>query len=228
MEINVSPRWSRLSCQLCTTLNGRLSVPRPTSPRHRCWDVKFQIGNPAVDFPRQESIEDSALQAAIEIFSSSFLFFFLFFSSFLSSPFQILVYAFNRLCVEDQLNHTERALTGVINELAELFTSLKVKSKKQKQNKNHYRMNFSFLSHQLHPCHAFVLITPQITVSIATASFRILYCFFFVRKKVDISSKARRCVYIQVLKKEVVQENAIHLYARYGMHDLIFCFDLNN
>ena len=59
-----------------------------------------------------------------------FLFFFLFFSSFLSSPFQILVFAFNRLCVEDQLNHTERALTGVINELAELFTSLKVKSKK--------------------------------------------------------------------------------------------------
>ena len=139
MEINVSPRWSRLSCQLCTTLNGRLSVPRPTSPRHRCWDVKFQIGNPAVDFPRQESIEDSALQAAMEIFSS----FFLFFSSFLSSPFQILVYAFNRLCVEDQLNHTERALTGVINELAELFTSLKVKSKKQKPLQNEFFVSLS-------------------------------------------------------------------------------------
>lgn len=132
MEINVSPRWSRLSCQLCTTLNGRLSVPRPTSPRHRCWDVKFQIGNSAVDFPRQESIQDSALQAAIEISFFS-LFFVPLFSSFLSSPFQIFVYAFNRLCVEDQLNHIERALTGVINELAELFTSLKVKSKNNKK-----------------------------------------------------------------------------------------------
>ena len=98
MEINVSPRWSRLSCQLCTTLNGRLSVPRPTSPRHRCWDVKFQIGNPAVDFPRQESIEDSALQAAIEIFSSSFLFFFSFF--FFLSFFPL---SNSRVCIQSTL-----------------------------------------------------------------------------------------------------------------------------